>query len=454
MHKTITPRLIPALLAIAFSGGAAASGFQLIEQNASGIGNAYAGSAAVAENASTIFYNPAGMTQLKDREVSLGIAAVRPIFTFHDSGRSVGLPGGEGGDAGHLALLPNAYLSWRLSEQWYAGLGFGAPFGLMTEYDDPWTGGAQSNKFDIKTYNINPSLAWKVNEQVSLGMGLNWQRIEAEYRRTAAVGLGVPGAALGPLAPLAPAINGALPNTTMKLKADDNAWSWNVGALFSITPDTRIGVSYRSRIRYQMSGKVTTSGALLGVPVVGAMVPASVPAKLNVDLPDAFILSGAHQLNERWQLLADVSWTGWSCIPRIDIKSNGATLQTLNTDFKDTWRVALGANYQVNDAWKWKVGVAYDQTPIKRAETRLASLPDNDRVWLSTGVQWKVTKDSALDLGVAYLYLKDARIRNDQRYDPATGKPSLAGLPVSYGSLDGYYKDSVWIVGVQYSASF
>lgn len=149
--KTIA-RLMPLLAAGLASGQAAAAGFQLLEQNASGIGNAYAGSAAVAENASTIFFNPAGMTQLKDREVSVGLSLVRPTFKFKNQDSSVGAfnNAGNGGDAGSWAFLPNAYMSWALTKDVYAGVGFGAPFGLMTEYSSPWVGGAHALKFDIK----------------------------------------------------------------------------------------------------------------------------------------------------------------------------------------------------------------------------------------------------------------------------------------------------------------
>ena len=126
MARRNSLKLIPALALVIFSSGAGASGFQLQEQSASGIGNAFAGSAAVAENASTIYFNPAGMTQLQDHEISGGLALVKPSFSFHDNGSNVGniLGGaGDGGDAGGLAALPNGYLSWALSRDVYIGLG-------------------------------------------------------------------------------------------------------------------------------------------------------------------------------------------------------------------------------------------------------------------------------------------------------------------------------------------
>src|SRR5574343_39502 len=202
MHKTFNPRLIPALIAVAFSGSAAAAGFQLFgEQSASGIGNAGAGSAAVAENAGTIYYNPAGMTQLQRLEVSGGVTAVKTNFEFSDNGSSVGTalgPSGDGGNGGGWGYVPNAYMSMALNKDLYVGLGIGAPFGLKTGYNNPWQGAAQSISFDIKTVNINPSIAWRANEWVSLGFGLNWQKIDAEYTRAAAtvsLGAGAAGAA-------------------------------------------------------------------------------------------------------------------------------------------------------------------------------------------------------------------------------------------------------------------
>lgn len=408
MNKAITPRLIPLLIAAAFSGTAGAAGFQLLEQNASGIGNAYAGSAAVAENASTIFYNPAGMTQLQDREVSLGLTAVRPSFNFTNNGSTAGALSGNGNDGGSWAFLPNAYLSWALNKDLYVGLGLGAPFGLMTEYDQNWVGAAQSIKFDIKTYNINPSIAYRVNDLLSIGGGLNWTRMEAEYVKRAAA---------SPLAPLA------------TLKADDDSWGWNIGVLLNLSPATKAGLSYRSKVKQNLDGTLTVAGVT------------SFAAKADLTLPDTAILSLSHKLNSQWELLGDVSWTGWSSIPKVDIvqKASGVTVQSLNTAFNDSWRVAVGANYQLNGALKLKGGLAYDQSPVPDAEHRLVSLPDNDRTWVSVGAQWKPNKGSALDLGVSYLIVKDTTIN--------------AG-PSSGTTVRGTYDSDVWIFGAQYSMAF
>lgn len=434
MRQATQMKLIPALLLVAFSGTASASGFQLLEQNASGIGNGYAGSAAVAENASTIFYNPAGMTQLQAREISGGLSAIQTSFKFTNNGSSVGVlaGAGNGGDGGGLGFVPNGYLSWALNKDLYVGVGVGAPFGLRTEYNSPWVGAAQATMFDVKTYNINPSIAYRVNNTVSLGAGLNWQRIEAEYTRQAAV------------------VSAGTASIKSTMNLSDDSWGWNVGALFTLSPATKVGVSYRSKVKYNTTGDVKLSGdgSALSTGTLNALVASGSQSNVMADLtlPDTVILSVTQQLSDKWLMLGDISWTGWSSIPKLDIirtsgLQNSRIAQTLDTDFRDTWRVSLGANYKLNDSTKLKFGIAHDQTPVKGAATRLTSLPDNDRTWISAGVQWMPSKGSALDLGLSYLYVKDSTINNNQ---------TAAGRGLVAGNFDA----SVWILGGQYSMAF
>jgi long-chain fatty acid transport protein len=408
MARKVSMKMIPAMMLVAFSGAASASGFQLMEQNASGIGNSYAGSAAVAENASTIYFNPAGMTQLQDHEISGGMAAIRTSYKFSNNGSTApsagAATGSDGGDAGGWGFVPNGYASWALTKDVYAGIGISSPFGLKTEYASDWVGRFQSVSFDIKTVNVNPSIAYRVNDKVSLGFGVNWQQINAEYVRQANA------------------------SSQVKLKLDDSAWGWNAGALFTLSPSTKVGVSYRSAIKYSTTGSF--SGA------------SSDNAKADLKMPDTFILSVTQKLSDKWEMLGDVSRTGWSSIPKVEIMNSttGSLAQTLDTSFRSTWRVALGTNYKYTDAVKLKFGVAFDQAPVQSSDTRMASLPDNNRVWLSTGAQYKIDKASAIDVGIAYLYLKDSSINNNQ--DPTRGV------------VNGTYSSSAWIMGAQYSLAF
>jgi len=410
--KKMTLRVLPAALLVAFSGAASAAAFQLLEQNASGIGVAYAGSAAVADNASTIFFNPAGMTQLQGRQVSLGVAGIGPSYKFDNKGSFgtgglAGLNGGNGGDAGGWAAVPNAYLSWQLTPQWYVGLGISAPFGLATEYDDDWVGRFHAIKSEIRTININPSVAYKLNDKVSLGFGLNYQSIEAEMSNLTPLG-------------------------TSRLKGDDAAWGWNAGALFTLSPAMRVGVSYRSSIKYELEGKQTVTG-------VG-----SFPAKAKLQLPDTFILSVWQQVSDRWEAMGDLSYTHWSTLDKLKVynRNSGALLGIEDFKYQDSWRIAWGAAYKYNDAWKFKFGIAYDRTPTTDTY-RSARVPDNNRLWLSVGAQWKPSPTAVLDLGYAYLYVRDTEVDQFKNFG-AGGTATLRGK----------YDASAHILGVQYTQSF
>ena len=428
MPMQLSGRFLLAAVIAALADSVLASGIQIFEQSASGLGNAYAGSAAVAEDAGTIFFNPAGMTQLQAREVSVGVIGVNASCKFSDSGSNTGGLSGTGGNGCGTSVMPNGYLSWSIREDIRVGIGLGVPFGLATDYDDPWIGGAQSLMFDIKTYNINPSIAYRVNDRVSLGFGVDWQRMSTEYTRIVGV---------NPV-PLPPVLPIPLTSSRAKLAVDGDGWGWNVGALVFLAPETKLGLSYRSAIKHKLDGSLSVTG-----PFSAFNEANTGPVTVDIKLPDTFIASLSHKLDERIEVLADVSWTGWSAIDKIEafMASTAAPVQTLDTKFDDTWRFALGVTYTLDDAWKLKVGTAYDQTPVPDAEHRMVSLPDNDRLWLSVGAQWKPAKTSAVDFGLAYPFVKDSKIDNDQ-------------LATGLGRVTGSYSSRAWVFGLQYSSSF
>ncbi|MDB5887538.1 MAG: fadL [Rhodocyclales bacterium] len=422
-QQKVIVQSVVAALAVLGAGAASAAGFQLLEQNASGLGNAYAGSAAVSENASTIYFNPAGMTQLKGLQVSGGATVVKATYEFHDNGSSSGAftGTGNGTNGGTLGRVPNLYMSSELGGNFYAGIGFGAPFGLRTQYEVPWAGAAQATLFDIKTINVNPSLAYKINDKFSVGVGLDYQKMEVQYQRMAST-----------LAVF------SLSSDAVALKANDDAWGWNVGFLFTPSDSMKLGFSYRSRMKYDLQGDLKASG-----PTAALLAANTGNASAQITLPDTFIFSVAQKLGDKWEMLGDISRTRWSSVQDVDIKltASGATAQTLLAHFRDTWRVALGSNYKLSDAWKLKAGVGYDQGVAKGADYRLVSLPDNDRMWLSLGTQWAVSKALALDVGASYIKVRDAQIYNDQR-------------AANRGLVNGSYAGHIWLLGAQASYAF
>lgn len=423
MFKTSKKRL-PALVLAALSGTASAAGFQLLEQSASGLGNAYAGSAATAADASTVYYNPAGMTELSGRNLSLGVNYIDLSSQYSDkgsTGRFAGTGENNGGDA---APVPNGYFTTQLSDSLFLGLGLGAPFGQKTDYSDSWRGRATAITTDIKTININPSLAWKINERWSLGGGVSYQKFDAAYSQGVT---SVPSFGLS--------------SATIVIGGDSYAWGWNLGMLFKPDASTKIGLSYRSSVKHKLDGTYRCDGgpASACTAVFGANVRGN--AKLDIELPDTWIFSLARQVSERWEVLGDLSHTGWSSIPGINIRlSNGATLSK-QYNWRDTTRVALGANYKVDDRWKAKFGIAYDQGVVDDTH-RTPRLPDANRWWFSVGGQYKASANGTLDFGYTYIKADKARVAD-------TSTTAIGG-----GVLNGEFASHVQILGLQYSAKF
>jgi long-chain fatty acid transport protein len=438
MKGTLKKTAVAAAVAAVFAGGAGtagAAGFALIEQSGSGMGNAFAGAAATAEDASTVYFNPAGMSLLEGSQFAVAAHVIMLSAEFSGTATNPaalgGGPatGGTGGDAGGASVVPNAYFTMPVGEKWHLGIGVNAPFGLTTEYDETWVGRFQGIKSELMAININPSVSYRVSETISVGGGINYQTADAELTNAVVLGAGVSG------------------NTV--LEADDDGWGWNLGVLFNVTPVTRVGVTYRSAIEYELEGDVSTTSG-------GAPVPAaSGPATADITFPGSFSLSVAHAMFDRWQLLADATLTQWSEIDRVNVvnSTNGTLRESLLFDFDDAWRFSVGANYRMNDTWVLKGGLAYDQTPVKDATTRTVRLPDNDRFWISLGAGMKVGQTGKLDFGYSHLFLDDADI-NNTRSQQAPGFTVPTPAPGTATTVTGIYEGSVDILSVQYSMSF
>lgn len=391
---------------LGFSGSASSAGFSLIEESASGLGNAFAGGAASAEDASTVFFNPAGMTRLSGTQLSVVMHAIKPTVRFSNAG-SAGT-GVNGGDAGSWALVPNFYVVTELSPTLRAGLGISSPFGLKTDYDANWIGRFQAIKSDMKTININPALAYKINDQLSVGAGLNAQYISAEL--TNAVRL--PGNAEG----------------FAQVKGDDWSFGYNLGVLYEVNPSTRFGLAYRSDVRHKLEGDVTFSG-----PFVFAQ---NGPINAEITLPETVSLSAFRQINPQWAVMSDVTWTRWSRFQELRIlRSTGALVSLTPENWEDTYRFAIGASYQQSDKLKLRGGVAYDQAPVTDSN-RTARIPDADRTWLSVGASYQFTATSSIDVGYAHVFVANAAINS--------GTPALVGE----------YSNSVDILSAQYNHRF
>lgn len=438
-----------------------ASGFALLEQSASRLGTAFSGTAAAADDASTIFYNPAGMAKLTGSELLVVASGVLIGSEFRNgnSQAALGQPlGGDGGDAGDWNAVPAGYFAMPINEQLAVGLGVNAPFGLKLEYDDGWMGRFQALNSEIQTYNFNPSLSWRVNERLSFGIGANYQRIQAELTNavnyTAVVAQGLQG--LVEAGQLAPgdvpglvAANAGLEGFTA-VRGDDSSWGWNAGVLYEFSDDTRVGLSYRSTVDYTLEGSVrfrpATSTNLVGAGIIAAASApggplATGPASVDLKLPDIATASLYHRMGQV-ELTADIAWTGWSSIQELRIvRDTGQVLSVTPERWEDTWRYAVGATYQLNEQWKLRGGVAYDETNVPNS-TRTARLPDSDRTWVAIGAQWNPGNSWVVDVGYAHLFAKDARMNQDD------------GNAAARGFLLGEQDSSVDIVSAQLAYKF
>lgn len=389
-HNTSIKALSAALLAV-FSSGALAAGFALQNQTGSGNGNAFAGAAAAAEDAGTIFFNPAGIALLPEgTNVSLAATHIERSITFADQGTGGAIPksGSNGGDAGGGALVPAGYASQTLGGGLSIGVGVSPTYGNRTEYSKDFIGRFSGYFADLKVVNTNPTLSYKANNTWSFGVGLNHGEAEVEFRQK------VPGL-----------------THDIVLSGSDDAWGWNAGVMFQPEASTRIGLAYRSGIKYTMQGMMvakTAGGAIIG----------RTPISAELETPDNASLAVSHKYGDKLEVLADVTWTGWSSVQTLSAKARGgvacplgipgSTCASLPFRFKDTMRYGLGLNYTIASGVKLRGGIAYDETPVRTSADRTMTLPDSDRTWLSVGAKFALGKASSLDVGYSHIFFDDA----------------------------------------------
>jgi long-chain fatty acid transport protein len=408
---------------------ASAAGFALIEQNGSGMGNAYAGAAAIAEDASTIFFNPAGMTYLPDSQLVMAAHAIQASAKFDNQGSTTPLgatTGGDGGDAGGWAFVPNFFYARAITDSIRLGIGVSAPFGLKTEYDDDWVGRYQAIKSELKTVNINPSIAFKASDRFSIGFGISAMRAQAEL--TNAVNFG---ALLG--------FNQLLDGKA-RLEGDDWGFGWNAGVLFQPRSDTRIGLAYRSQVHHELEGDVTFSG--VPAPLSAFFPNGNITADLTT--PSTFSASLFHQVDDQWDVVADATWIRWSNFEELRVvRDNGSEVSNVPEKWENTMRYSIGASYRHSDAVKLRAGLAYDESPISD-RYRTPRIPDEDRIWLSLGASYRFSATGSLDVGYTHIFVQEGSLDK-------TNDTSVAALR---DRLTGEYDSDVNILSVQYTHTF
>ncbi len=439
IHASLMYRLAVLFLSlfavIATCGNAAASGFALIEQGVSGLGNAYAGAAATAEDASTIFFNPAGLTRVKGTQGILAGHLIIPSAKFTNNGSTLrngttALTGGVD-NGGEVAFVPNTYASYQATDQVFFGIGINAPFGLKTEYNKNWVGRYHATLTDMVTVNVNPTVAVKLNNHMSIGAGLNIQYVHVKYGNQMDFGnmLGIG---------LAQTLDGSVMN-----KGDSFGFGFNLGALVEPTDKTRFGIAYRSRIKHDLKGDGDFSG--VPGPLVGTFY--DMPITADVTLPDTLSFSAYHEFHPQWAVMADATWTNWSLFKEVRIKYASGLQGVTTNNWKDSWRYSLGLTYSPAPAWKVRAGVAYDQSPVPNPEHRTPRIPCDDRIWAALGLTYAASKSITVDAGYVHIFVKDPKVNLQA--------PDVAGNENRFrGNLVGSFDASVNIISAQARISF
>ncbi len=417
-HQSATLSIVTLASLSLLTGSVSAAGFALIEQSVSSMGSAYAGSAAGIDDASTVYFNPAGMTRLNGAGAVFGLHIVQPSARFSDDGShgpgGVSLGSGDGGDAGVTGFIPNFYYSRGITPDLQFGLGINAPFGLSTEYEEGWIGRYHAIESHMQSVNINPSLAWKASDQLSLGAGISLQYLSVELTNA------IDQAAL--CSKLAQTVNPAFGGCAGTPTSNDGAatvtgtsWGWgvNLGLLYRIGDTTRIGAAWRSGVKHELDGDAEFANIHPVLSSTGFFV--NTDASAEVELPATISVSGIHQLTPRWALLGDVTWTQWSSFDELRIEydsgKQGDTVQP--EEWEDSLRYAIGVQFRHSDQIELRAGLALDETPIPGAERRTPRIPGNDRTWLALGMNYRVSPQLSFDLGYAHLFVSDSGIAND-----------------------------------------
>jgi long-chain fatty acid transport protein len=415
---------IPGLLLLS-STAAHSAGFYLIEQSVSSMGTAYANGSAGMDDASTIFFNPATMTRLQGQHASGGIHVIYSQVDIDASARynpehpaisgtpleNAPVSGKRKTDTDLLAAVPHGGYSHQLNDRTWLGITVNGPFGLKTKYDDnDWVGRYHALRGELRTYNINPAIAFKFSDKASVGFGISAMYGDGDLTNEVDAGLLVP-----------PQLGGG-PGTfdgRAQLDGDDWAWGWNAGILLEPNDRTRFGLHYRSKVELELEGDAK----------FGTTLPAQVPsqnfkedAELDITMPDLISLSAWHAVTDKLALMADVTWTEWSEVEDIRVvRENGVRLS--KWEWEDTVRIAVGGSYQFDSKWQFRGGVAWDETPTPNDRLRTPYVPDEDRIWLTLGANYRFSKNLSLDVGYAHLFVDDPEIKNgEDAIDPSKGE--------------------------------
>ncbi|EHK8984573.1 outer membrane protein transport protein [Vibrio vulnificus] len=408
-----------------------AAGFQLAEYSATGLGRAYAGEAAMADNASAQWRNPAMLTYLEGTQVSVGAIYVNPNIDVEGEmhvGNGISLPA-SAKDFAHDAIIPNLYIAHRYNDQLAIGFALGTNYGMETDLGKEFAGSNFGNEASVISKEVNLNIGYQLNEQIAVGGGVRYIVAEGSF-----------GASIPPQ-------GGNLGGTTLKyMEGDDTAWGWQIGSSWQIDDNHRIGFTYKSAVDLKLEGYAEGLGFDKKAPVAKARYNGS----MELTLPATAELASFHQLSEKLAVQASINWTDWSSFKKLsaNIPEFGTDANQLvkTENWKDNYRLAIGTTYKLDTKWTMRSGIAYDMSAVDD-KYRTTTIPETDRLWLSIGAGYEWNENLSLDAGFTYIFAKDAPI-NEPR-DLSDIEAAQYG-----GTFEGEVTGNVWLIGVQANYRF
>jgi len=412
-QKTLFKKTALAVAVAIVSTSAWSAGFQLNEFSSSGLGRAYSGEGAIADDAGNVSRNPALITMFDRPTFSMGAVYIDPDVNVTGKSNLTGQSANQDNIA-PVAWVPNMHFVMPINDQFGWGASVTSNYGLATEFNDSYAAGIYGGKTDLQTINLNLSGAYRLDSNWSFGVGFDAVYAKAKIERYAG--------SLGPL--LAGQLQGMVPPSMLDginspddqiayLKGDEWGFGWNAGILYELDKNNRWGLTYRSEVKIDFDGdykssidpnlsNIFASMGLTGLPAgTGGRTQSGA---LTLNLPEMWEVSGYNRVAPQWAVHYSLTYTSWSQFQELKATGNdGQTLFYKDESFKDAYRIALGTTYYYDKNWTFRTGIAFDDSPVP-ADKRSISIPDQDRLWLSAGMTYAFNDDASVDVGASYMH--------------------------------------------------
>ena len=429
-------RYMKSALAIAValvSTQAWSAGFQLNEFSSSGLGRAYSGEGAIADDAGNASRNPALIMMYDRPEFSIGAVYIDPGVDV--KGKTD--PRLNANNIAPVAWVPNMHFVMPINEQFGWGASLTSNYGLATEFNDSYAAGMAGGTTDLQTMNLNLSGAYRLNNHFSFGLGFDAVYAKAKIDRYAGDTTDLLQAYHVP-----PSVSGVTgPDSKIAhLKGDEWGFGWNAGILYELDKDNRWGLTYRSEVKIDFDGDYSSDISRPMNDVLPRIHPGvpygtggeTVPGSLTLNLPEMWEFSGYNRVAPKWAVHYSIAYTSWSQFEELKATgSHGETLFQKDENFKDAYRIALGTTYYYDDNWTFRTGIAFDDSPVP-ADNRTISIPDQDRFWISAGTTYAFNQDASIDVGVSYMHGQDVDIEEEGYAFKSEGKAWLFGTNFNY----------------------